>query len=71
MGADQFRNAEAVVGVGAGRQLLATELDAIALRIAVMELLNDPAAAASAGRVKDEIASMPDARLALSALEQL
>jgi UDP:flavonoid glycosyltransferase YjiC (YdhE family) len=71
MGADQFRNAEAVVGAGAGRQLLASQLDATALRTAVMELLDDPAAATAAARVKDEIATMPDARSALSVLEQL
>jgi UDP:flavonoid glycosyltransferase YjiC (YdhE family) len=71
MGADQFRNAQAVAGAGAGRQLAASELDAATLRTAVMEVLSDPAAATAATRVKNEIAAMPDARSALSALERL
>jgi UDP:flavonoid glycosyltransferase YjiC (YdhE family) len=71
MGADQFRNAAAVVAAGAGRQLEASELDAVTLRTSVMELLDDTAAAVAATTVKNEIASMPDARSAISVLEQL
>jgi UDP:flavonoid glycosyltransferase YjiC (YdhE family) len=71
MGADQFRNAAAVVGAGAGRQLVASELDAVTLRTSVMELLDDTAAALAADTVKNEIAAMPDARSAVSVLEQL
>jgi UDP:flavonoid glycosyltransferase YjiC (YdhE family) len=71
MGADQFRNAAAVVGAGAGRQLVASELDAVTLRTSVKELLDDTAAASAANTVKNEIAAMPDARSAISVLEQL
>jgi UDP:flavonoid glycosyltransferase YjiC (YdhE family) len=71
MGADQFRNAAAVVGARAGRQLVASELDAVALRTSVMELLDDTAAALAANTVKNEIAATPDARSAISVLEQL
>jgi UDP:flavonoid glycosyltransferase YjiC (YdhE family) len=71
MGADQFRNAAAVVGARAGRQIVASVLDAVALRTSVMELLDDTAAASAANTVKNAIAAMPDARSAISVLEQL
>jgi UDP:flavonoid glycosyltransferase YjiC (YdhE family) len=71
MGADQFRNAAAVVGVRAGRQLVASELDAATLRTSVMELLDDSAAARAPNTVKNEIAAMSDVRSAISVLEQL
>jgi UDP:flavonoid glycosyltransferase YjiC (YdhE family) len=71
LGADQFRNAAAVEGAGAGRQIVASELDAFTLRRSVMELLDDTAAAVAADAVKNEIAAMPDPRSAISVLEQL
>jgi UDP:flavonoid glycosyltransferase YjiC (YdhE family) len=71
MGADQFRNAAAVVGARAGRQIVASELDAVTLRTSVMELLDDTAATVAASTVKNEIAAMPDARSSISVLEQL
>jgi UDP:flavonoid glycosyltransferase YjiC (YdhE family) len=71
MGADQFRNAAAVVGAGAGRQLVASELDAVTLRTSVLEMLDDTPAASAANTINNEIAAMPDARSAISVLEQL
>ncbi|HET6915946.1 MAG TPA: glycosyltransferase [Acidimicrobiales bacterium] len=70
MGADQFRNATAVEQA-AGIQVSATDLDAAALRTAVLALLEDTTAAVAATRIQNEIADMPHARSAISVVEHL
>ncbi len=57
--ADQFFNAAAGVRSGAGLALQPDEVDVIAVRVAVQQLLSDPAIAAAVQRVSHEVATMP------------
>jgi len=70
-GADQFVNAERVAALGAGLRLLPRDLSASAVRESVGRLLREPSFAAAARRLSDEIAAMPGAGAAVTAIEHL
>ena len=57
--ADQFGNAEACAGAGAGRSLLPGTVTVESVRSAMGQVLTDPAYRAAAGRIADEIRAMP------------
>jgi UDP:flavonoid glycosyltransferase YjiC (YdhE family) len=59
-GADQFVNADVIEAAGAGAKLVGPEITADAVTAAAGRLLDDPAAREVAGRVRSEIAGMPD-----------
>ena len=61
-GADQFSNAQAVSGIGAGRQILTADLEADSIALNAAELLKDSAARERALEVAAEIKGMPTAR---------
>jgi UDP:flavonoid glycosyltransferase YjiC (YdhE family) len=69
--ADQFYNADQVVGAGAGRRLLGAELMADGVAGEVGLLLDDPRYRAAAGAVAGQIAAMPPASSAVPVLESL
>ncbi|WP_091455794.1 glycosyltransferase [Actinokineospora iranica] len=58
-GADQFINADAVVGAGAGKKLLAGEITGESVSTAAKALLSDSATAAAVRALAEEIAAMP------------
>lgn len=68
---DQLDHAAAMAGAGAGRQLLAADLSADAVRAAADLLLTDPRYAARAGEVAAEIAAMPSPAATVPALVAL
>ena len=70
-GANQFHNAEAVVGAGAGRRLLPAEVNAVTIRSDVRHLLDDPGYRARAQGIAAEMAAMPGPDRAVRLLEQL
>jgi UDP:flavonoid glycosyltransferase YjiC (YdhE family) len=70
-GADQFLNANAVVGAGAGISLMPGEVTAEAIRDAVSALIEDESYRAAAERVKTSIASMPSPDEVAVVLESL
>jgi MGT family glycosyltransferase len=70
-GADQFYNAERVVGAGAAVQLMPDRLTADSAREAVRILLHDDTFRGAAHRIKKEFDAMPDPRQAVETLEQL
>jgi len=70
-GADQWGNAVHVVDAGAGRRLLRDELSPTAVHDAVTALLTDPSYRRAASNISDEIAAMPSAADAVTALEAL
>jgi UDP:flavonoid glycosyltransferase YjiC (YdhE family) len=57
--ADQFANAAACHAAGAARVLMPADLNAGAVRAAVVELLDDPRYSIRAAQIADEIAAMP------------
>jgi UDP:flavonoid glycosyltransferase YjiC (YdhE family) len=61
-GADQFGNAAAVIGIGAGRQILPADLTPAAVTEQAKALLSDEAARIRAYEVSQEIAGMPSAQ---------
>ena len=69
--ADQFYNAERVVGAGAGRRLLGSELTPGAVADEVRLLMDDPRYRAAAAAIAAEIAAMPPADAAVPALQSL
>jgi UDP:flavonoid glycosyltransferase YjiC (YdhE family) len=69
--ADQADNAEAVTRTGSGLVLDAETLDARTVAAALARLLSEPAFAAQAGAVRDEIAAMPVAEAAMDRIEAL
>jgi UDP:flavonoid glycosyltransferase YjiC (YdhE family) len=71
MGADQFRNTDAVAKAGAGRQLELEELEGAAMRRRVEDMLGDSGVAVAARGIADEINSMPGPDAAVSALQGL
>ena len=70
-GANQFHNAEAVVGAGAGRRLLPAEVDAGAIRRDVGLLLTDGGYRERARVIAAEMEAMPGPERAVRLLEQL
>jgi Glycosyltransferase family 28 C-terminal domain len=68
MGADQFRNAEAIANAGAGFELAPKDLTAQSLRKAVLDAVHDDALRAAAESFKSEIESMPDPASVVAAL---
>ena len=70
-GADQFTNADRVVGAGAGLRLLPADLSTDTVRAALRRLLDEPRFAKRASEISDEIASMPPPQAAIPALERL
>jgi UDP:flavonoid glycosyltransferase YjiC (YdhE family) len=70
-GADQFLNADAVVGAGAGISLMPGAVTADAIRDAVSSLIADDSYRAAAERVKTSIASMPSPDEVAGVLESL
>lgn len=71
LGADQFHNAERCVASGAGRSLAAEDLGPEAIRSEVAQLLERPECRRAAGRVQEEIATMPSADEVVAVLEGL
>lgn len=61
-GADQFANAEAVHGSGAGERLLPQQVGTVAIADAARRLLNAETVRGAAKGIADEIASMPSPR---------
>jgi UDP:flavonoid glycosyltransferase YjiC (YdhE family) len=59
LGADQFQNADALVGAGAGIAVARADADEDAVERAARELLDDPRFGASARRLAEEIDAMP------------
>ncbi|GGM77110.1 glycosyl transferase [Lentzea pudingi] len=70
-GADQFVNADVLAQTGAGAKLVGPEITADAVTAAAGRLLDDPAAREVAGRVRSEIAGMPDPAAVVQALAEL
>jgi UDP:flavonoid glycosyltransferase YjiC (YdhE family) len=70
-GADQFMNADALVGCGAGRRLLPEEITAYAVAEAVQALLDHPGYRLAAGGLAGEIAAMPAPADTVPELERL
>jgi MGT family glycosyltransferase len=70
-GADQWSNAERVVAVGAGRQLLRHELAVESIRAEVAMLLDDASYRAAAATLRQEIRDMPGAAEAITGIEAL
>jgi UDP:flavonoid glycosyltransferase YjiC (YdhE family) len=70
-GADQFMNAQALVGCGAGLRLLPEEITPEAVAEAVRALLDEPSYRQAAGSLGAEIAAMPAPADAVPALERL
>jgi len=70
-GADQFLNAAAIAGAGAGLALLPGEATADAIAQALGRLLADRTFREEAGRVSRDIASMPSVEEAAATLESL
>jgi UDP:flavonoid glycosyltransferase YjiC (YdhE family) len=58
-GADQFSNAEMVVGAGLGDQLIGDDLTAEAITAKARRLLTDEAVHGAARAIADEVAAMP------------
>jgi UDP:flavonoid glycosyltransferase YjiC (YdhE family) len=58
-GADQFRNTEGVVRSGAGLGLHPHQADGAAMAEAVRTVLDSPEIRAAAGRLSEEVATMP------------
>jgi UDP:flavonoid glycosyltransferase YjiC (YdhE family) len=69
--ADQFRNAAAVVGAGAGLSLIGPEATSQAVTTATARLLDEPEHRGGAGRIAEEIATMPSAAEVVGELERL
>lgn len=67
-GGDQFDNAAAAERAGAALVLRPDAVDPAAVGAATRRLLAEPAFAAAAGRIRDEIAAMPTAEAVLAAL---
>jgi UDP:flavonoid glycosyltransferase YjiC (YdhE family) len=70
-GADQFMNAQALVGCGAGLCLLPEEITALAVADAVQRLLDEPGYRRAASGLADEIAAMPSPAETVRTLERL
>jgi UDP:flavonoid glycosyltransferase YjiC (YdhE family) len=70
-GANQFHNAEACVASGAGRCLVASQLDSTSVRTEVLRLLDDPSYAEAAGALAREMADMPRPADGVALLERL
>ena len=70
-GADQWNNAQRVVDIGAGRQLLRAALSPAAVRTDVLALLADPSFRVSAEAVAAEIRDMPAPAAAIARVESL
>jgi len=58
-GADQFANAEAVLGIGVGDRLLGEDVNSAAIAAKAAELLADNAARDASRAVAAEVAAMP------------
>jgi L-noviosyl transferase len=56
----QYQHAQQIAGAGAGSWLAPGELDADSVRAAVDRLLDDPTAAATSRRLRDELAARPE-----------
>jgi UDP:flavonoid glycosyltransferase YjiC (YdhE family) len=69
-GADQFTNAQALAGSGAGRRLLPEEITPEAVADVVGALLVEPGYRDAAGRIAAEIAAMPAPEEVVSELER-
>jgi UDP:flavonoid glycosyltransferase YjiC (YdhE family) len=70
-GADQYANAERIVGAGAGLQLLKDDLSVDAVRDSLRAVLDGASYRRSAERIQTEIDDMPDARDAVTRIEAL
>ena len=70
-GADQFRNAAACAGAGAGLALLGAEATQSAIASSVERLLAEDSFRAAAASLADEIGAMPDAAALVPVLEDL
>jgi len=70
-GADQFLNAAAITGIGAGLRLLPSEFSAVAVAAAVRELLSDPRFTDVAMAEAAAIREMPTAASVVPELERL
>ena len=70
-GADQYANAERIVSVGAGLQLLKDEVSVGAVRDSVRAVLDHASYRRAAERIRTEIHEMPDAREAVTRIELL
>ncbi|MCX2950430.1 glycosyltransferase [Lentzea sp. NEAU-D7] len=70
-GADQFVNADVLAETGAGAKLVGPEVTADAVTEAAGRLLDDPAAREVAGKVRSEIADMPDPAAVVQGLMEL
>jgi UDP:flavonoid glycosyltransferase YjiC (YdhE family) len=70
-GADQFLNAQALLDSGAGRRLLPEQITPESVAAAVRALLIEPGYREAAGRLADEIATMPAPTATVAKLEQL
>jgi UDP:flavonoid glycosyltransferase YjiC (YdhE family) len=69
--ADQFLNAAAVAGAGAGLAIRPEEVDAAGVGDAIRRLLDDGGFRVQARRLADEIASMPLPEAVVTVLETL
>ena len=70
-GADQFVNAEVLLGAGAGLRLLPAEITADTVEVAARRLLAEPSFTAAAGRVSEEIAAMPSPAEVAASIDEL
>ena len=70
-GADQFRNAERGVALGAARALAEEDVDAVAVRREVDELVGQPDHRTAADRLRHEIEGMPAPAAVVPRLEAL
>ncbi|HEU4785202.1 MAG TPA: nucleotide disphospho-sugar-binding domain-containing protein, partial [Ktedonobacterales bacterium] len=71
LNADQPLNAERCVALGVGRVIGMGDIAPEAARDAVAEMLANPTYRRNAGRMRDEIATLPGPERALELLEQL
>ena len=70
-GADQWSNAERVVGAGAGRLLQGDDLTGAAVRREVTALLHTPSCRRAARAIAAEIAAMPSPADAFAIIGEL
>ena len=69
--ADQFINAAAVAGAGAGIAILPADVDSPGVAVAIRRLLDDPTFRHNASSIADEIGAMPSPQEVVTVLETL
>lgn len=71
LGADQFENAAALAGLGAGVTVTADDRSADRMTALLQAALGDPAAASAARMLADEMEALPPAQDAVGWIEAL